>query len=242
MPVNKRKKYRNRRIAVAVVLIIIVISIAAIIDLIKKDDEYKSVGNNPPTDALTTSGNKTNTDKNKNVTPPITTFNEKDWSSPNPNATPEVTEKASFNATLFFPDENFINLVGEKSTLEYDYSMADDSDEVRAKKIKATLEALIKGHPDNPSRTVIPKDTAVLGAKVSRKNAEINLSEEFKTNQTNSTVSVRLSLGQIILTCAEFGVDTVTIKIHGKTVDSYPGDIDLSGPVFTADYVNLLGD
>lgn len=230
MPSSKlKKKYRRRRILVLVILILLIISVCAVIDLVQRDDEFKLVSGEK-TPALSEVTAKASDSR------PVTPAASVKTKAPQAASPGNAGKTQKFDIQLFFPDEYYSNL--KKVPVTLSYQSATDTSSIN--KIKAVIECLAGGVKAEGYRTAIPKDTSVIGVKIAGKSVSLNLSKEFVQNQSEGSLAVRLTLGQIVLSCGELGFDQVSIIVDGKTVELYPGDIDLSVPLNKADYLNLI--
>ncbi len=97
----------------------------------------------------------------------------------------------------------------------------------------AAMEGLIaKSEEKGSSHNLIPVGTKVLGVKISKGIAEVNLSRDFITNFSGGSHQEGLTLNAIFHTMGQFnGVKKTRILIEGKPTDTLGGHIDTSAPM-----------
>ncbi len=99
-----------------------------------------------------------------------------------------------------------------------------------ANPIKAALEKLIAQGDGKDSANPIPKGTRLLGLKVRKGLATVNLSHEFRDNFTGGSEAEGLTMGAFLRTLSQFPeVKQVEFMVEGKPLDTL-GHLDLSGP------------
>lgn len=104
--------------------------------------------------------------------------------------------------------------------------------EVKADKdpAEAALVALIEQGDQGDLANPVPKGTRLLGFKVSKGLATVDLSREFRDNFTGGSEAEGLTIGAILRTLAQFPeIKEVQFLIEGKPLDTL-GHLDLSGP------------
>jgi germination protein M len=96
--------------------------------------------------------------------------------------------------------------------------------------IKAALRKLIEQGDGKDLANPIPKGTRLLGLKVRKGLATVNLSHEFRDNFTGGSEEEGLTIGAILRTLAQFPeVKQVEFMVEGKPLDTL-GHLELSGP------------
>jgi len=244
---KKRKlaaKYKRRRAAVAIILIGIIVAICFFIDYLQRREEAGLVGGQKTASPGLESPSSESSIK-ASATPgsgqaPRSTSPAVSPGTSQGTATQPAVHELDFSAVLYFPNEDFSYLSKLSVSLKYKGPAAKVSEISKADRIKLAMEALVKGPANDINRNFLPKGTKVLDVQVDGKKAVINFSREFRDNQGSSSLSARMTLGQVVLTCSELGIDEVSILIEGKAVEDYPGGIDLSKPVRKMDYVYLI--
>lgn len=96
--------------------------------------------------------------------------------------------------------------------------------------IKASLQKLIEQGEGKDLSNPIPKGTRLLGFKLKKGLATVNLSREFRDNFTGGSEEEGLTIGAILQTLAQFPeVKQVEFLVEGKPLDTL-GHLELSGP------------
>ena len=96
--------------------------------------------------------------------------------------------------------------------------------------IKAALQKLIEQGEGKDLSNPIPKGTRLLGLKLRKGLATVNLSHEFRDNFTGGSEEEGLTIGAILQTLAQFPeVKQVEFLVEGKPLDTL-GHLELSGP------------
>lgn len=96
--------------------------------------------------------------------------------------------------------------------------------------VEAALRKLFEQGDNGTLANPIPKGTKLLGLKVKKGLATVNLSHEFKDNFTGGSEEEGLTMGAILRTLAQFPkVKRAQFLVEGKPLDSL-GHLDLSGP------------
>jgi hypothetical protein len=239
------KKYKRRRAVTAIVIIAIIVSVCFAIDALQRHKEKGLIGKNITATPMnnTPGGSQplsTPAADNGTKDPTQSAGTGSKTQKPTGTSIPPAIHELDFSATLYFPNEDISYLVKESAILKYKGTASKVSNIDTADKIRISMEALAKDPGNDSTRTFMPKGTKVLDVKVNGKKAVINFSKEFRDNQGSSSLSARMTLGQIVLTCGELGIDEVTIEIGGKPVEDYPGGADLSKPLNKSDYFNLI--
>ena len=92
--------------------------------------------------------------------------------------------------------------------------------------VRALIEQVDTGELANP----IPKGTRLLGFKLEKGLATVDLSREFRDNFTGGSEEEGLTIGAVLRTLGQFPeVKRVTFLIEGKPLETL-GHLDLSGP------------
>ena len=92
------------------------------------------------------------------------------------------------------------------------------------------LRALIEQGDQGGLANPIPKDTRLLGFKVKKGLATVDLSREFRDNFSGGSEAEGLTIGAILRTLAQFPeIKRVLFLVEGKPLDTL-GHLDLSGP------------
>jgi germination protein M len=92
--------------------------------------------------------------------------------------------------------------------------------------LRALIEQVDTGELANP----IPKGTRLLGFKLEKGLATVDLSREFRDNFTGGSEEEGLTIGAVLRTLGQFPeVKRVTFLIEGKPLETL-GHLDLSGP------------
>ncbi|BER93470.1 GerMN domain-containing protein [Thermatribacter velox] len=123
---------------------------------------------------------------------------------------------------LYFTDENFIYLFGEKRAVKNDAHFLEN-----------VVEALLKGPETEGLYSPIPKDTRLNAIFVEDGTAYVDLSEEMISGQSGGTSQEFLSVFSLVntLTGLGMGIERVKILVDGEDKDTLCGHIDISRPL-----------
>lgn len=120
------------------------------------------------------------------------------------------------NAKLYFLDENM--------------NYAVEMREIKAEnKWKAMVEELIEGPETDGLTEPVKGDVKVLSAEIVNGICVVDLSEEFRTNNTGGTFMESLAIYSIVNTLCGNGADGVKINIEGDT------EVDFGGHFYLGD-------
>lgn len=96
--------------------------------------------------------------------------------------------------------------------------------------IEASLRKLFGQGDNGKLANPIPKGTKLIGLKIKKGLATLNLSHEFKDNFTGGSEEEGLTMGAILRTLEQFPeIKRVQFLIEGQPLDTL-GHLDLSGP------------
>ena len=121
------------------------------------------------------------------------------------------------------------------------YQVAVESNEAKLRPIEKELQAdknpaeealraLIGQGDQGDLANPIPKGTRLLGFKVRKGLATVNLSREFRDNFAGGSEAEGLTIGAILRTLAQFPeIKQVQFLVEGKPLDTL-GHLDFSGP------------
>lgn len=113
--------------------------------------------------------------------------------------------------SLYFPDKNAVNLVGEQRTS----TLVDNSLE------KTVVLELVKGPVSKELISTIPAETKVISVETKDGICFVNLSEEFITKHGQGSAAEGFTVYSIVNSLTELeGVNSVQFLIEGKKVDT----------------------
>lgn len=158
-------------------------------------------------------------------------------------AEPQETEAAVWKAVLYFPDKDAMYVVKEERTIKAADDKGTSAEQPDlAEKAKTIVEELIKG-PENPqlSATCIPNNTKVLSVTLDGSTITLDLSQEFEKDHIGGSTGILMTFAPIVLSLTELqGVDAVSFKIEGKTVEDFKGHISLNRPFKRSEYEHII--
>lgn len=131
----------------------------------------------------------------------------------------EIIEK---EVTLYFPDENIMDLHGEKRLLK--------SDNIP----KSVVEAVISGPKSEDLIPALTSDVKVISASVSdgTKTCVVDLSKEFALNNTGGSAIETFAIYSIVNSLCQLPeISNVKINIEGNNNAAFGGHYDISVPI-----------
>lgn len=129
--------------------------------------------------------------------------------------------------TLYFSDDQAMNLVGETREITIKPSAQMASDEAGE-----IVKELIAGPKDPGLIATIPADTQLLGVEVAEGIATVDFSEELRSNHPGGSSGELMTLYSLVNSLTEVtGIKQVQIQIHGADLDTLAGHVDLTQPL-----------
>lgn len=157
----------------------------------------------------------------------------------NPNAGDENNQEnmtVDWKAVLYLPGPQRMNLFMEERDMKYIKKDKSAGDLDVAKKALFCIEELI-----NSGETSIPENTTVLSVETNGDNVILNLSEDFVKDHVGGSTGIDMTMGPIVLTLTELeGVNSVSFKIEGRTVEDFKGHIMFNRPFTRDEYTRLI--
>lgn len=97
--------------------------------------------------------------------------------------------------------------------------------------VESALRQLIEQGDEADLANPIPKGTRLLGLKIEKGLATVDLSREFRDNFAGGSEDEGLTVGAILRTLGQFPeIKQVQFLVEGKSIDTLGGHLDLSGP------------
>ncbi|MCG8502805.1 MAG: GerMN domain-containing protein [Firmicutes bacterium] len=146
----------------------------------------------------------------------------------------------TWNAPLYFSDEQGINIVKQEREMETvpDTETGELSTEEKA---RICIEELIKGSGQKDLKHSIPESTKVLSTALEENTLILDLSKEFVDDNVGGSTGTQMAIAPIVLTLTSLeGVEEVSFKIEGEVVEDFKGHIQLDEPFKRSEYEQHL--
>ncbi|GEM_PF-300621 len=162
------------------------------------------------------------TEKGKEETPPPRVVVPLEEFQESPLSREETLSGEKKEVVLYFTDENFIYLFGEKRAVKDDSQFLEN-----------VVRALLEGPKTEGLYSPIPKNTRLNAIFVEGGIAYVDLSAEMISGQSGGTSQEFLSVFSLVntLTGLGAGIERVKILVDGEDKDTLCGHIDISKPL-----------
>jgi germination protein M len=136
----------------------------------------------------------------------------------------------SREVTLYFADDQAINVVAEKRNINIEENASKD------KLIKALIEEMIKGPENTDLYPTIPSEARVNSVVVVGERATIDFSEEMFTKHSKGAAGEDMTLTSIANTVTELeGITEVVLTLNGQPLNIEHAIIDSNNPLKRAE-------
>lgn len=137
---------------------------------------------------------------------------------------------SSREVTLYFSDDQAINVVAEKRLINIEENASKD------KLIKALIEEMIKGPVDATLYPTIPSEARVNSVVVAGERATIDFSEEMYTKHSKGAAGEDMTLTSIVNTITEVeGIREVVLTLNGQPLNIEHVIVDSNNPLTRAE-------
>ncbi len=135
-----------------------------------------------------------------------------------------VEVKKTVNLTLYFPDENAIELLTEQRSVNLDGRSLEE----------AVLEELFKGPVSENLTPSLEGENLVISAKTDESGlCTVDFEEEFVYLNSGGTTRETMAVGSIVNSLCEIGgIECVKINIEGNEKSDFGGHFTLEAPFY----------
>lgn len=125
--------------------------------------------------------------------------------------------------TLYFPDDNGMQLLGEQRKISW---------QAGGNKYQAAVEALLQGPQGKGAIAIFPKKAKVQSVKVADGVAKVSFNRALKEDFVGGSTGEEMLVGSLVDTLAGFKeIKKVQLLIEGQPIESLDGHMDLSTPI-----------
>jgi len=125
--------------------------------------------------------------------------------------------------TLYFPDDNGMQLLGEQRKISWQQG---------GDKYLAAVQALLKGPQQKGAIAIFPRKAKVQSVTVKNGVAQVSFNRALKDDFVGGSTGEEMLVGSLVNTLTGFKeVQKVQLLIEGQAVESLDGHMDLSTPL-----------
>lgn len=147
---------------------------------------------------------------------------------PDGSETPSTKRKVEL--TLYFSDDQAMEVLPEKRTVEI------DEDETQMPLEKLAVLELLKGPQDADLKKTLPPEAKLLSVKVKDGVAILDFSKELQAGHWGGSAGETMTIDSLLYTLTEIdGIDRVQVLIEGEVIESLAGHYDWSEPFAKTD-------